>query len=241
MGLLERFTNLLHRPAQRDETHGAVRIVVASDDAHARMIWDMLTEQIEHGWDKRIPYAGANPDDLYRPTLIGAWSQDRLIGGAFVMPDTQDAESFLLRHVHDGAQSIERRCCMIQGIATVPEHRGEGIGGRIKRFCDAWAANHGAYIVLSIPTTQQAVRLNENAGYHVLPPQVALVLQFQYTDHARMLVMPMDGTVPDSRWAVHVVREGADPAILIGQLAPRQTPGGSDYQASDIIWMDRTI
>jgi len=47
------------------------------------MVWNPLAEQIEHGWDESLPKSLPNPDDLYRLTLIGAWAEDRLIGGAF--------------------------------------------------------------------------------------------------------------------------------------------------------------
>lgn len=76
------------------------------------MVWRLLTEQIEHGWDESLPKPAPNPDDLYGPTLIGAWAEDRLVGGAFVMPDSQDA---LCIEVTDDDNAIT--CCFpIDGV-----------------------------------------------------------------------------------------------------------------------------
>ena len=58
-------------------------IVPTADQMQTDMVWNPLAEQIEHGWDESLPKSLPNPDDLYRLTLIGAWAEDRLIGGAF--------------------------------------------------------------------------------------------------------------------------------------------------------------
>ena len=162
-------------------------------------VWNLLAEQIEHGWDESLPKPAPNPDDLYRPTLIGAWSKNRLVGGAFVMPDSQDAKAFTSIGADKAAQAFERSCCMIQGVAVAAEHRREGIGLKIKRCCDLWAAQHDACIVLSIPTNAAAARMNEKAGYDVLPPQVALCVEVTDDDRGIVCCFPMG--VPYSRAA----------------------------------------
>ena len=177
MGLVDRIKDLLATAAKRNERQSRLRIVPTADQMQTDMVWNLLTEQIEHGWDETLPKPSPNPDDLYRPTLIGAWSKDRLIGGAFVMPDSQDAQALVSLGADKAAQAFERSCCMIQGIAVIPKHRREGIGLKIKRHCDLWAAQHDACLVLSIPTNNAARRMNEKAGYDVLPPQVALCVE----------------------------------------------------------------
>ena len=177
MRFVEGIRNLVTTPAKRNERQSRLRIVPTADQMQTDMVWRLLTEQIEHGWDESLPKPAPNPDDLFRPALIGAWSEDRLVGGAFVMPDSQDAQALVSLGADEAAQAFERSCCMIQGIAVSPEHRREGIGLRVKRYCDLWAAQHDACLVLSIPTNDEARRLNEKAGYDVLPPQAALCIE----------------------------------------------------------------
>ena len=80
-------------------------IVPTADQMQTDMVWNPLAEQIEHGWDESLPKPLPNPDDLYRPTLIGAWAKDRLIGGAFVMPDSQDAQALVSLGADKAAQA----------------------------------------------------------------------------------------------------------------------------------------
>lgn len=85
------------------------------------------------------------------------------------MPDSQDSQALAAVGADKAAHAFERSCCMIQGIAVAPEHRREGIGLKIKRYCDLWAVQHDACLVLSIPTNDAARRLDEQAGYDILP------------------------------------------------------------------------
>lgn len=140
MRFVEGIKNLVTAPAKRNKRQSRLRIVPTADQMQTDMVWRLLTEQIEHGWDESLPKPLPNPDDLFRPTLIGAWSEDRLVGGAFVMPDSQDAQALVSLGADKAAQAFERSCCMIQGIAVNPKHRREGIGLKIKRHCDLWAA-----------------------------------------------------------------------------------------------------
>ena len=88
MGFVAGVKNILTVPAKRNERRSRLGIVPTADQMQTDMVWNPLAEQIEHGWDESLPKPLPNPDDLYRPTLIGAWAKDRLIGGAFVMPDS---------------------------------------------------------------------------------------------------------------------------------------------------------
>ena len=96
----------------------------------------------------------------------------------------------------EAAQAFERSCCMIQGIAVSPEHRREGIGLRVKRYCDLWVAQHDACLVLSIPTNDAARHMNEKAGYDVLPPQVACASRSRTTTMPSPAVSPSTVSCP---------------------------------------------
>lgn len=74
-----------------DESDGTLRFTVADGQMQVDMIWNLLTEQIGECRNQQLPKPLPNPDDLFRPTLIGAWAEDRLVGGAFVMPDLEDS------------------------------------------------------------------------------------------------------------------------------------------------------
>ena len=217
MGIIRKIRDLLPIPAEGNKRQPGLRIVPTAEQMQTDMVWDLLTEQIEHGWDKALPKPGPNPDDLYRPTLIGAWSENRLVGGAFVMPDSQDAQAFMSIGADKAAQAFERSCCMIQGIAVAAEHRREGIGLKIKRHCGLWAAQHDACMVLSIPTNDAARRMNEKAGYDVLPPQVALCIKVADHDRAIACCFPMDDGVADACWAFHIVAQPKWAPLAIGQ------------------------
>lgn len=240
MRLFGRFKDLLRGPAQRHEPVSRIRIVPTADQVHTDMVRDLLTEQIEYGWDKSLPKPAPNPDDLYRPTLIGAWSQDRLVGGAFVMPDSQDAQCLAVRGAYDAAEAFERCCCMIQGIAVAPERRGEGIGTRIKRAVDAWAARHNACLIPGIPTNDEACRMNQKAGYVTLPPLVPLVVKITYHGRQTLCIFPIDDTVPGSRWAFRPVGQSADPALAIGQWNMEGTRRGDHDGRLPVQWIADT-
>ena len=237
MGPVERIKNLLAAASKGRERQPGPRMVPTADQMQTDMVWNLLAEQIEHGWDERLPKPEPNPDDLYRPTLIGAWSEDRLVGGAFVMPDSQDSQTLVSLGTDKTAQAFERSCCMIQGIAVDAEQRRKGIGLKIKRYCDLWAAQHDACIVLSIPTNDAVRRLNEKAGYDVLPPQVALCIEITDDDRGIVCCLPMDGKVPGACWAFHIVAQPKWTPLAIGQRAMRGTGRRDDDPA--VRWMYR--
>lgn len=241
MGLVDRIKDLLATAAKRNERQSRLRIVPTADQMQTDMVWNLLTEQIEHGWDETLPKPSPNPDDLYRPTLIGVWSKDRLIGGAFVMPDSQDAQALVSLGADKAAQAFERSCCMIQGIAVIPKHRREGIGLKIKRHCDLWAAQHDACLVLSIPTNNAARRMNEKAGYDVLPPQVALCVEVADDDNAIACCFPIDGVVPDACWTFHIVAQPKWVPLAVGQGTVKGMGGHDDGGGFTPEWMYRAV
>ena len=241
MRFVEGIRNLITTPAKRNERQSRLRIVPTADQMQTDMVWRLLTEQIEHGWDESLPKPAPNPDDLFRPALIGAWSEDRLVGGAFVMPDSQDAQALVSLGADEAAQAFERSCCMIQGIAVSPEHRREGIGLRVKRYCDLWAAQHDACLVLSIPTNDAARHMNEKAGYDVLPPQVALCIEVTDDDNAITCCFPIDGVVPDACWAFHIVAQPKWMPLAVGQGTVKGTGAHDDGGGITPEWMYRAV
>ncbi|WP_366143386.1 GNAT family N-acetyltransferase [uncultured Bifidobacterium sp.] len=237
MRLIERVKNLLGGASKRDIDKVRLRIVPAADQIQADMIWRLLAEQIADRWDESIPQPAPNPDNLFGPTLIGAWSDDRLVGGAFVMPDTQDSKQLRDVGAYQAAHAIERYCCLVQGVAVVPERRRQGIGLQVKRFVDRWAAQHGACIVSGVPTNQAARHMNKRAHHDVLPPGVALVLDVPDDDRRVMITLPMlTDKITDASWAVRVVAQPDCPAILVGQ-GGTVPEGGSHDEQGRVRWL----
>lgn len=238
MDFFKFFKDCVRAASQRNVAKAGLRVVETADQVQTDAVWDLLTEQIAHGWDESLPKPLPNPDGLYRPTLIGAWAEDRLVGGAFIMPDTQDAQNLRLMGADDAAQSFERSCCMIQGIAVSPEHRRKGIGLRLKLFCDMWTAQHDACIVLSIPTNDAARRMNEKAGYKVLPPEITLCIKIIDNGCGITCALPIDDTVPGSCWAFHIVAQPKWVPLAIGQGTMGRTGRHDDEgRPSEVRWM----
>lgn len=193
-----------------DETDDPFRFAVADDQMQVDMIWNLLSEQIGERRNKHLPKPLPDPDDLFRPVLVGAWAEDRLVGGAFVMPDLEDSAYYAAAGHGDAAEFLAVRTAMVQGIAVLPECRRMGVGLRLKRYCGLWAAQHGCVLVLSIVTNDAAARMNEKAGYQVLPPLVTLVVEA--VDHGRSVTfigLPFDRDSPAcTRWAFGLVGTG---------------------------------
>ncbi|RGY75145.1 GNAT family N-acetyltransferase [Bifidobacterium pseudocatenulatum] len=119
------------------------------------------------------------------------------------MPDLEDSAYYAAAGHGDAAEFLAVRTAMIQGIAVSPECRRMGVGAEIKRHCGLWAAQHGCVLVLSVVTNDAAARMNEKAGYQVLPPLVTLVVEA--VDHGRSVTfigLPFDRDSPAcTRWA----------------------------------------
>lgn len=119
---------------------------------------------------------------------------------------------------HDTAEFLAVRTAIIQGIAVIPERRRMGIGVGLKRYCDMWAAQHGCVLVLSAVTNDAAARMNEKAGYQVLPPLVTLVVEA--VDHGRTVAfigLPFDrGSPACTCWAFGLVGHVDGLSVRIG-------------------------
>ena len=201
-----------------DESDGTLRLAVADNQMQVDMIWDLLAEQIGERRNQQLPQPLPNPDDLFRPTLIGAWAEDRLVGGAFIMPDLEDSAYYAAAGQYDAAEFLAVRTAMVQGIAVIPEYRRMGVGVGLKRYCGLWAAQHGCVLVLSVVTNDAAARMNEKAGYQVLPPLVTLVVEA--ADHGRTVAfigLPFDRDAPAStRWAFGLVGHVNGLSVRVG-------------------------
>ena len=226
----------IHRVDPLEPVGGPVR-----DEAEAQEVWSLLAEEIEHRWNGSLPDALVEDDGTLRPTLIGLWAEDRLIGGAFVRPAIEEAAGFATNGWEDAAQVVRERVCMTEAIAVRKECRGKGLGLRIKRYCDAWAREHHALPMLSIPTNEGARRLNEKAGHTVLGTDVCMVLQFTRDGE------PVTGGVTFHReqaegysaWAFKVLAKTHGAAMRVGQCPyPAVEASTEDYDS--IIWLDGT-
>lgn len=250
MHLFEPFTNLIsgwrarhdplaHTPGAGHAAHPTGRLVIrpVETQVEAQEVWSLLTEQIAHGWDKCFPQPGVNLDDTFRPTLIGAWTQDSLVAGAFVMPDEQTADAFMANGVQHAAQMTLRAVAVTQGIAVAPEHRREGLGLEVKRFCDAWAAQHHTCLMLSVITAHEALGLNEKTSHHVLPTDVVPVIQIHdNTTGADCLtdLGPRDQAGGYSQWSIGVIGQTHGLTVHLGQYrAAMGPPRGPD----DVTWL----
>lgn len=154
----------------------------AATDAEAKAIKSLLVRDIKD-FDQSVPAVVRHDDGTIRPTYIGVWRQDRLIGAALLQPALHVAETLIFHTGTSGIHAAQIRkifaehAAIIEGIAVVRKHRREGIGLQIKAFCDSFAAEHGAELILSIPTNEGARLLNEKAGYTVIPPDGYLTIK----------------------------------------------------------------
>lgn len=183
----------------------------------------LIVEQIPHLADIEFPKRPVEDDGTLRPLFIGAFSKDGLIGTAFVTPGIQAAQSFLgyfsaSAGAYQCAELVRRTVAEVEGIAVVDEYRRRGVALALKRYIDAWAADHGACLVLSVPTNEAARGLNEKSGHRVLEPDVLLMLQVVYADGGPLLPSLCFGTwaggriqllgIPSNRQTWRDVRQG---------------------------------
>ena|GEM_PF-463652 len=225
-----------HRVDPLEPVGGPVR-----DEAEAQEVWSLLAEEIEHRWNGSLPDSLAEDDGALRPTLIGLWAEDRLIGGAFVRPAVEEATAFATHGWKDAAQVIRERVCITEAIAVRGECRGKGIGLQIKRYCDAWAREHHAPLMLSIPTNEGARRLNEKAGHTVLDTDVSMVLQLTCDGEPLTggVTFHREQTEGYSAWAFKVLAETQGVALRVGQC-PYTAVEASTESYDSIIWLDST-
>lgn len=222
-----------------------IRPVATNIEAQQARI--LLTQQIHAGIEAPMPTGPVHDDGTLRPTLIGAWQGNHLVGAALLGPAIQQARQMLASQgvnpdTYQAAQTILRHVAMGEAIAVHPAHRREGIGLKIKRFCDTWAADHDAHLVLSIVTNHAARALNEKAGHLVLEPHVALVLQvvdqFQRPLHpAWALLREQDQGL--GLWALLPVTQPQDTPLRVGQYRNEPATGARHSQNETIEWITR--
>ena len=209
------------------------------DEAEAQEVWSFLSEEIEHRWNGSIPDPLVEDDGTLRPTLIGLWSEGRLIGGAFVRPAIEEAAGFAANGWENAAQVVRERVCVTEAIAVRRECRGKGIGLRIKGYCDAWAREHHALLMLSIPTNDGARHLNEKAGHTVLDTDVSMVLQFTCDGKPVTggVTFHREQTEGYSAWAFKVLAKTHGAALRVGQC-PHPAAEASTEDYNSIIRLD---
>ena len=78
----------------------------------------------------------------------------------------------------DAAQAIARLVAETDGIAVRPDHRREGIGRKIKLFCDSFAAEHHAAIMVSVTTNHESACLNDKTKHIVFERCDGLVIKY---------------------------------------------------------------
>lgn len=226
----------VHRVDPLEPVGGPVR-----DEAEAQEVWSLLTEEIKHRWNGSLPDPLVEDDGTLGPTLIGLWAEDRLIGGAFVRPAVEEAAAFAAHGWKDAAQVVRERVCVTETIAVRGECRDKGLGLQIKRYCDAWAREHHALLMLSIPTNDGARRLNEKAGHTVLGTDVSMVLQLTYDGEPVTggVTFHREQTEGYSAWAFKVLTETQGVALRVGQC-PYPAVEGSTESYDSIVWLDGT-
>lgn len=197
----------------------------AATDAEAKAIKSLLVRDIKD-FDQSVPAVVRHDDGTIRSTYIGIWRQDRLISAALIQPALYIAETLIRSTGVRGPQAAQIReafakhAAIIEGIAVVRKHRREGIGLQIKAFCDSFAAEHGAELILSIPTNEAARLLNEKAGYTVIPPDGRLWIQV-LDDHRQPLHRPYADRRSQNRgtsmWAYKLI--GQQPGRFHAEVA----------------------
>lgn len=83
--------------------------------------------------------------------------------------------------------------------------------------------------------------MNEKAGYDVLPPQVALCIEVTDDDNAITCCFPIDGVVPDARWAFHIVAQPKWMPLAVGQETVKGTGAHDDGGGITPEWMYRAV
>lgn len=169
----------------------------AATDGEAKAIKSLLIRDIKD-FDQSVPAVVRHDDGTIRPTYIGVWGQDRLIGAALIQPALCVAETLIYRTGTSGVHAAQIR----------EAYRREGIGSQIKAFCDSWAADHGAELILSIPTNEGARLLNEKAGYTVVPPDGYLTIKVFDAQEQPLHIPYADQRTQDrgtSMWAYKLV------------------------------------
>lgn len=213
------------RPGRKD-----LDIRPAATEEEVQAIRTLITGQIpEPGYiplPKTIP---SRHNHLHRE-LIGAWSNSDLIGAAFIGPDEQEAEGLKRHGFNDDAHAILDNIAMIHNLAVEPTHRRTGVATALKHWLHTWARDHGAHLVISIPTTQAARNLNKATGYILQPSGITLIMQIK--TNGRSTKLPAD---KHTTWAFHVLTDTTRLPISIGIYQPL---AATSWASHDIIRWD---
>ena len=204
----------------------------ARNHAEAEEIGSLLLEEIAHPGFIPGPEFVWQGQGFLRPTLIGAWSQNRLVGGASLSPYMEHAKAFLGIGRADAAKAVTRLIAETDGIAVRPDHRREGVGRKIKLFCDSFAAQHHAAIMVSVTTNEAAAGLNHEAGHIVFERCDGLVIKYVDTVGEPLIWLhDLDGMIPEAAWSVSILGKTYGPTIVVGeQRAIRRGNADKDIQ-----------
>ncbi|MCK6131752.1 GNAT family N-acetyltransferase [Bifidobacterium dentium] len=190
----------------------------ARNHAEAEEIGSLLLEEIAHPGFIPGPEFVWQGQGFLRPTLIGAWSQNRLVGAAALSPYMEHAKAFLGIGRADAAQAVTRLVAETDGIAVRPDHRREGVGRKIKLFCDSFAAEHHAAIMVSVTTNHESACLNNKTKHIVFGRCDGLVIKYVDTVGEPLIWLhDLDGTIPEAAWSVSVLGKTYGPTIVVGE------------------------
>lgn len=198
-----------------------ITIDVAATQEDVERACRLLSEQIRHPSPVPFPTAPIERHDGLHAELIVARCDNAIQGAAFIGPDVQEAEYFALMSNDHARRIVIEHVAMVHAIAVDPSWRRRGIGLSLKLACDAWAADHGADLVVSVPTTQAARHLNDKAGHVVLDPGQILVLKIQGEPR------PTGFPLTNGSWAFALTTSTRPPKIIPGRAhSPSPTGHG---------------
>ena len=228
----------MEEPIEGIESEVVVRPV--KNELEAQEAVRLLADQIPVGFSEKIPSMPVKDDGTLRPTLVGAFRDETLVGAAFFGPAEHiaaEAGALLSGRepamvVYETTQSLIRNVAYMAGIAVLPGHRRQGIGRKIKLFCERWAANHHADVIIGGSTTNEAVALNKSMGYTILPQKVALMLQCVDTKtwefiNQTPVALTRTSAKGMSRWVFKQLTETRWSSICVGQLFQESKIGKS--------------
>lgn len=187
----------------------------ATTEEEVQAIRALITEQIPEPGSIPLPETIPDRHSHLHRELIGAWSNSNLIGAAFIGPDEQEAEGFTRHGLNDDAHAILDNTAMIHNLAVEPAHRRTGVATTLKYWLHTWARDHGAHLVIAIPTTQAARNLNKATGYILLPPGITLIMQIKASGRAGRY-----RTDEHTTWALHVLTDASRSPIAVGVDQP---------------------
>ncbi|MEW6933716.1 GNAT family N-acetyltransferase [Trueperella pyogenes] len=170
----------------------------------------MLAEHIEQFSQLPFPVFPIHDQAGLYGELIGAWHNQGLVGALMVGPAhhyTHDPS--LLANPAYKPEVFTAAIACIDALVVKPGYRRHGIGLALKNTATAWADQHGASIMLSVPTTNAARELTKKAGYQVLGPNI--ILMIKHPDHELRIGFPF----PNDTVAVYAFNNTTGPAINV--------------------------